>query len=84
MNPIEIISLLGNLASNLGEFKDILLAVLSGNGADVLSTEGSLTGSSDVGDIGGAALGSALGSLGLDDLVGKIPTTPTAIISSLQ
>lgn len=72
------------LLTELGELKDILLAVLAGNGGEVLSTEGSLAGSSGVGEVGGSALGSALGSLGLDDSVNDIPTGLGELISSVS
>ncbi|MGP5623432.1 hypothetical protein ACTXPP_14010 [Candidatus Corynebacterium faecigallinarum] len=64
------------LLSDLGDLKDILLGVLAGNGGDVLSTEGSLAGSSGAGEIAGSGVGSVMGSLGIDeDTVGRIPTS---------
>ncbi|WP_291475312.1 hypothetical protein [Corynebacterium sp.] len=66
---------MGDLLSLLGELKDILTAVLAGNGGEVLSTEGSLAGSSGAGEVAGSGLGSVMGSLGIDeDTVGEIPT----------
>lgn len=60
------------LLSDLGDLKDILLGVLAGNGGDVLSTEGSLAGSSGAGEIAGSGVGSVMGSLGIDeDTVGR-------------
>ncbi|WP_313007768.1 hypothetical protein [Corynebacterium variabile] len=67
---------LSQLLSGLGDLKDILLGVLAGNGGDVLSTEGSLAGSSGAGEIAGSGVGSVMGSLGIDeDTVGRIPTS---------
>lgn len=84
MNIIEIIAALQNVSSGLGELKDILLAVLAGNGGDVLSTEGSLAGSSGAGEIAGSALSAVLSSLGLEELINEIPTSPSEIISSVS
>ena len=71
------------LLSDLGDLKDILLGVLAGNGGDVLSTEGSLAGSSGAGEISGSGVGSVMGSLGIDeDTVGRIPTSWLDLITA--
>lgn len=71
------------LLSDLGDLKDILLGVLAGNGGDVLSTEGSLAGSSGAGEIAGGGVGSVMGSLGIDeDTVGRIPISWPDLITA--
>ncbi|MGO3036086.1 MAG: hypothetical protein ACTIIQ_13235 [Corynebacterium variabile] len=49
----------------------------------MLSTEGSLAGSSDAGEIAGSGVGSVMGSLGIDeDTVGRIPTSWPDLITA--
>lgn len=74
----ELLELFGQL----GQLQEILTGVINGDNT-MISSEGSLAGSDGAGDVGGSLVGSAIGSLGLEDLIDEIPTDTISLIGSV-
>ena len=73
---------MGELVELLGQLQELLTGVINGDNT-MISSEGSLAGSDGAGDVGGSLVGSAIGSLGLEDLIDEIPTDTISLIGSV-
>lgn len=73
---------MGELVELFGQLQEILTGVINGDNT-MISSEGSLADSDGAGDVGGSLVGSAIGSLGLEDLIDEIPTDTISLIGSV-
>lgn len=73
---------IAELVDLLGQLKEILTGVLNGD-STMISSEGSLAGSDGAGAVGGSLVGSAVSSLGLEDLIDQIPTNELEVLGSV-